>query len=184
MSNRLHLSTEFKVSSETKPEAIRAYQGVLKLCQIHRNDMSVERIESALIMLAPFMPGLDTNDELTSKDKVCIYAQYAKLLVDIGDLDAALQCTQAALRFDPSDVKTANQSAAILRRIERQPEAIELLENARKIDPKDKFTLTLLAGCYEDIHQHMDARKCYLATLVHNPEDHLAKRRLRELTQF
>lgn len=184
MRENLKLKTEFKHHSGPKPGAIRAYHSVLDLCQIHRRNMKAEHLDAALTLLAPFMPGLSDNREITAKDKVCIYTCYAKLLTDIGDLEAALQCTRASIAFDPYDVKTLSQSATILRKLDRPLEALDILEKAREISPHDKFTLTLMAGCHEDLGEFLEARKLYQETISRHPRDRRAADRLKELSNI
>ena len=182
MRKNLEISSQFQAQSKTKPSAIRAYHEVLDLQQLHRKNMTPEISEKCLMALAPFMLSLDKNEDLTSKDKVCIYACYARLLTDMGDLNAALQCTQASIAFDPTDVKTLTQCAQILRQMERYPEAIETLEKARALSPDDKFALTLLAGCYEDTGEFFEAKKCYQEVMARHPHDRKAFLRLREMS--
>ena len=183
MSKLSTLTTDYNKSASNRLNAMRDYLEIVEQRRNTPKGYEATVAEHGLVKLGHYMPGLAGNTDLTLQDKKYFYMLYIKLLKDVGDMGAALNCSQAALDLDPKDPKTVSQHAALLKHELRFDEAAKLLKEAVEENPRDKFLITALADTHRANGDYQIAEDCYRRVQFLDPHDRIANDRLRELHQ-
>jgi len=106
-----------------------------------------------------------------------------KSLVEIGDLDRALECFGNAHELDPTDRAAVLEHARVLRKLGRFEDAIGQFGEALKLTPTDGRLWHEFADCHVDAGRPAAATACYRKALDHGmtttePWDGLVRSRL------
>jgi tetratricopeptide (TPR) repeat protein len=96
------------------------------------------------------------------------------------ELDQALDWTGRAIAIEPDNAAYLDSHGWVLHKLARYEEAVEFLERARRLDPRESEILVHLAKAYRAAGRVADGRRLLRDLLADEPGD----REARELLQL
>ncbi len=97
--------------------------------------------------------------------------EYAAALLENSELEKAEELARGWLKKNPKDFAFNNILAVILRRQNRQQEAVSYLKAARKADPKSIAPLINLGNIYLDLGDSKNAEEAYSQVVRQEPRN-------------
>lgn len=115
---------------------------------------------------APANQKLTTSQMLASLNET-VWIQLGSLMETMGDLDAAVNAYEQALRHNNWSIPAMNAISSILRAREQFPKAIEYLQNILKLDPNNGEVWGSLGHCHLMMDNLQDAYSAYQQALYY-----------------